>query len=68
MSTPTTQDLIAALLEAGDTQPVIARETGISQASISRIASGEQKNSSVSTYNRIAGYAKRRLRRKKTAA
>jgi transcriptional regulator with XRE-family HTH domain len=68
MSKRTTQDLVQALLAAGDTQTVIADATGLTQPTICRLASGEHKNPSVDTHNRVAAYANRRLRRTKKDA
>lgn len=61
-----TQSLVADLIAAGDTQADIAAATGLTQPTISRIYAGEHKNPSVDTHNRIASYAKKRLRRKAT--
>jgi transcriptional regulator with XRE-family HTH domain len=69
MRSRTTQDLIQSLLAAGDTQAVIADGTGLTQPTICRLASGEHKNPSVDTHNRVVAYAMKRLRTsKKTAA
>lgn len=44
----TTKDMISALIDLGYSQVRIADETGITQATISRIASGKHKDTSYS--------------------
>ncbi len=69
MRSRTTQDLIQALLDAGDTQVAIAEGSGLTQPTISRLANGEHRNPSLDTHNKVVAYAMRRLRKsKKTAA
>lgn len=60
----TPQELVLALIGAGDSQSDIERETGISQASLSRIAAGLQSDPRGSTLKKLHEYATRRLRRK----
>lgn len=69
MRSRTTQDLIQALLDAGDTQVAIAEGAGLTQPTISRLASGDHRNPSLDTHNKVVAYAMKRLRKsKKTAA
>lgn len=68
MRSRTTQELIQQLLAAGDKQDAIAAGTGLTQPTISRLASGEHKNPSVDTHNRVVSYAMKRLRKSKKSA
>jgi len=63
MSTDSPQSLVMALFAAGDTQQVIADKTGISQATISRIADGTHTDPRSSTVDRIRAYAAERLKK-----
>ena len=65
----TTQDLVLELLKLeGMTQALIAEGTGLTQPTISRIASGDHRNPSLDTHNRIVAYARRNLRRRARSA
>jgi predicted transcriptional regulator len=55
MKTP--QQIVQALLDAGETQLSIERATGISQATVSRIAAGIAKDPRSSTVNKLKTYA-----------
>lgn len=57
MKTP--QQIVQALLDAGETQLSIERATGISQATVSRIAAGIAKDPRSSTVNKLEAFAKK---------
>lgn len=55
MNTP--QQIVQALLDAGESQLSIERATGISQATVSRIAAGIAKDPRSSTVTKLRAYA-----------
>lgn len=62
-----TSEKLSALLELGLSQWEISRETNISQATISRILDGKQKNPKESTVSAIAALYTKAKRRKRAA-
>lgn len=65
MTNHTPKRLIQALIDAGDNQSDIERETGISQATISRILSGDHGDPRSSTVTKLSDYAATRLKRRR---
>ena len=59
-----THGLLQSLIDAGDSQAEIARQTGVQQATISRILAGQHMDPLTSTTRRIQEYAAKRLKRK----
>ena len=57
-------DLLDRLIAAGESQAEIARQTGVPQATISRILSGKHGDPLTSTTRKIQDYAAKRLKRK----
>lgn len=62
MTITTPQSLIQTLIAAGDSQLDIERGSGVSQATISRILSGEHEDPKSSTVNKLTAYAAQRLK------
>ncbi|MHA7916484.1 helix-turn-helix domain-containing protein [Alloalcanivorax xenomutans] len=62
------QEIVRALMDAGETQLSIERATGISQATISRIASGVSQDPRSSTVAKLREYADRVLLGRESAA
>lgn len=62
------QEIVRTLIDAGETQLSIERATGISQATISRIAAGVSQDPRSSTVTKLRSYADQVLQGKETAA